>query len=349
MKIAVVEENVAMQEQERSRKLLDAYSQSSNTISAVVRRRFGSSSEFFAVQVGLGYKSMVSSGLALQGCTNDVVSFASFFKERGVAFSSHVVCSDDAVDIECTHMLGGALADILCALKMTKDAMDRSVANEKYLFFNFSGHGTQVADQDGDEEDGFDEALCPSDFDVAGVLTDDVLCGWLDSLPAHRLFAVCDCCHSGTCLDLGEFNGFFASGCRDDECAADARDGGGKTGGALTMMLLNALSGSDCSLDLLQQRIDASCTSGEFVQRPVLQCTSSNVLQGWGAAKLEGSASGGTSHLQKSGALRAVGVLKLSQKHSNGYCDVPGLDADAADAASSRSVSYTHLTLPTKA
>jgi hypothetical protein len=29
------------------------------------------------------------------------------------------------------------------------------------LFFHYSGHGTQVKDSDGDEEDGFDEALCP--------------------------------------------------------------------------------------------------------------------------------------------------------------------------------------------
>ncbi len=61
---------------------------------------------------------------------------------------------------------------------MTKDALDRSVAKEKCLFFNFSGHGTQVEDQDGDEDDGFDEALCPSDFDTAGALTDDALCKW---------------------------------------------------------------------------------------------------------------------------------------------------------------------------
>jgi hypothetical protein len=250
-----------------------------------MRRRLGISSEFFAVQVGLSYQHLAARGLSLQGCANDVVSFASFFRERGVVFSSHVVCSDEAgVDVECTKMLGGALADILSALKVTKDAMDRSVAKEKYLFFNFSGHGTQVADQDGDEEDGFDEALCPSDFEVAGTLTDDVLCCWLESLPAHRLFAVCDCCHSGTCLDLGEFDGFFASGCRDGECAADAGDGGGKTGGALSMMLLNALSGSDCSGEVLQRRIDASCKSGEFSQRPVLQCTSSSVLRGWGMA-----------------------------------------------------------------
>ena len=115
---------------------------SSKLICGFLRRRFGSGAEYFAVQVGLGYKHLASRGLALQGCTNDIVSFASFFRERGVTFSNHVVCSDEVVGIECTQMLGGALADILCALKMTKDAMDRSVAREKYLFFNFSGYAS---------------------------------------------------------------------------------------------------------------------------------------------------------------------------------------------------------------
>jgi len=129
---------------------------------------------------------------------------------------------------------------------------------------------------------------------------------------------VCDCCHSGTCLDLGEFDGVFVSGCRDDECAADARDGGGKTGGALTMMLLNALSGSDCSGEVLEQRIEASCRSGEFSQRPVLQCTSSSVLRGWGAAKEEGLVVGGGGGLQKTGALRAVGGAQPTQGDTTG-------------------------------
>jgi hypothetical protein len=287
-------------------------------ISAVLRRCFGSSTEYFAVQVGLSYKHMASRGLALQGCANDVSSFASFFREHGVSFSSHFVCSDEIVDVDCTQVLGGTLADILCALKMTKDAMDRSVAKEKYLFFNFSGHGTQIADLDGDEEDGFDEAICPSDFDISGSLTDDVLCGWLESLPVHRLFAVCDCCHSGTCLDLGEFEGFFASGCRDDEFAANARDDEGKTGGGLTMMLLNALSGSDCSFDLLQRSIDASCTCGKFFQRPILQCTSSSVLRGWGAAKEDGVVPDVVRRLQKTDVVRSASVHQRSQEVENG-------------------------------
>lgn len=48
------------------------------------------------------------------------------------------------------------------------------------LWFHYSGHGTQVTDRDGDEQDGKDEAICPLDHKM---ITDDelkqFLCGTL--------------------------------------------------------------------------------------------------------------------------------------------------------------------------
>jgi metacaspase-1 len=43
------------------------------------------------------------------------------------------------------------------------------------IFLHYSGHGTKVPDQNGDEEDGYDEALVPSDYASAGVILDDEL------------------------------------------------------------------------------------------------------------------------------------------------------------------------------
>lgn len=36
-----------------------------------------------------------------------------------------------------------------------------------------SGHGTQQADRDGDEGDEGDEAICPLDYERAGLIIDD--------------------------------------------------------------------------------------------------------------------------------------------------------------------------------
>lgn len=70
-----------------------------------------------------------------------------------------------------------------------------------YLYY--SGHGLQVTDQDGDEDDGLDEALAPFDLvagtkDWDGGITDDELDAILDRLKGRAVTLVIDACHSGT-------------------------------------------------------------------------------------------------------------------------------------------------------
>lgn len=52
--------------------------------------------------------------------------------------------------------------------------------------------------------DGFDETICPVDFERNGQIVDDELNRALVNplLPGVRLHAVVDACHSGTILDL---------------------------------------------------------------------------------------------------------------------------------------------------
>nr|XP_027106262.1 metacaspase-1-like isoform X2 [Coffea arabica] len=72
------------------------------------------------------------------------------------------------------------------------------------LVFSFSGHGTQQLDLDGDEIDGFDEAICPLDFETAGIIIDnDINKMIVEPLTQGvTLHAIIDACHSGTVLDL---------------------------------------------------------------------------------------------------------------------------------------------------
>lgn len=72
------------------------------------------------------------------------------------------------------------------------------------LFFHYSGHGSRVRDQDGDEDDGYDETIIPVDYKSAGEIVDDEL-HWVlvkPLPPGCRLTAIFDCCHSGSALDL---------------------------------------------------------------------------------------------------------------------------------------------------
>ncbi len=63
------------------------------------------------------------------------------------------------------------------------------------IFFYFSGHGSQVEDLDGDEEDGLDETLVAYDLKH---LLDDELGVLLDRLTGRLVTVVVDACHSGT-------------------------------------------------------------------------------------------------------------------------------------------------------
>ena len=65
-------------------------------------------------------------------------------------------------------------------------------------------HGVSVPDKNGDEADGFDEALVPVDYKKAGVILDDTLLEKLVCPLPKGAIMTCfiDCCHSGTMLDL---------------------------------------------------------------------------------------------------------------------------------------------------
>ncbi|XP_023745827.1 metacaspase-1 isoform X2 [Lactuca sativa] len=72
------------------------------------------------------------------------------------------------------------------------------------LIFYYSGHACKVPDEDGDEIDGYDEALCPLDYRVAGVILDDEINATIVAPLPHgvTLHSVIDTCFSGTVLDL---------------------------------------------------------------------------------------------------------------------------------------------------
>ncbi|CAK7336894.1 unnamed protein product [Dovyalis caffra] len=72
------------------------------------------------------------------------------------------------------------------------------------LVFHFSGHGSQQKDYNGDELDGYDETLCPTDFETQGMIVDDEINAVIVKPIPHgvKLHAIIDACHSGTVLDL---------------------------------------------------------------------------------------------------------------------------------------------------
>jgi hypothetical protein len=96
------------------------------------------------------------------------------------------------------------------------------------LWFHFSGHGEQVKDGSGDEADGKDEALVPIDARATrALIADDVINECLvENLPEGvTLYAVFDCCHSGTMMDLPFIYDEIGNRFRRDENVEEKGDG----------------------------------------------------------------------------------------------------------------------------
>ena len=81
----------------------------------------------------------------------------------------------------------------------------RSSCSLNWNLLYAAGHGTKIRDDDsGEEGDGYDEALCPRDFQSAGMIRDDDLFDILVKPLADgvHMVSLMDCCHSGMYWEL---------------------------------------------------------------------------------------------------------------------------------------------------
>ncbi|WVQ89284.1 hypothetical protein IAS59_003038 [Cryptococcus gattii] len=155
-----------------------------------------------ALLIGINY---IGSDAQLAGCINDVHNVQKFITERyGYQLYDIVMLTDDMNDARTMPTRD----NIIKAMKWLVDGAQRDDA----LFFHYSGHGTQREDINGDEQDGQDEAICPVDYETAGLLIDDDSKNHPTILPHEllvrplpsgcRLTAIFDSCHSATVMDL---------------------------------------------------------------------------------------------------------------------------------------------------
>ena len=118
------------------------------------------------------------------------------------------MCSDDRRPAAgCTHVDDQKDPFRLPTKDNIRMAMQWLVQGCSYgdsLVFHFSGLGAQVPDEDGDEADGYDEAICPMDSFQKGPILDDEINEAMVRPLVHgvRLHAVVDASYSATVLDL---------------------------------------------------------------------------------------------------------------------------------------------------
>lgn len=146
-----------------------------------------------AVMIGINYVGHDSGELS--GCHNDVLNMKKYIMDvHGFKEEDIVVLMDDGIHEDPT------MKNIIDAyVRIVEDSEDGDA-----VFLHYSGHGTKLEDDNGDEEDGFDEALVPLDYAEKGMIRDDDLFDILIKPLADgvSMFSLMDCCHSGTILDL---------------------------------------------------------------------------------------------------------------------------------------------------
>lgn len=171
----------------------------------------------------------------LKGCKNDAENLKDFLIAQNIIAEANITLVEEPTGEKIIQLLHGL------AVESQKGCLD-------YLFLSWSGHGSQVLDQNKDllmdrEDDGADECILPADFEKRGVLIDDDMRGLLHAFsPKTKVFFVCDSCHSGSFLDLeyhylsrtlcheehrceADFpRTMMISGCKDEQTSADVFD-----------------------------------------------------------------------------------------------------------------------------
>jgi hypothetical protein len=130
----------------------------------------------------IGINDYPGTNMDLQGCVNDANDWGETLQRRGFAVTQ-------LVDAKATK------ARMVRAIRTLID----SGRSGDSLVITYSGHGTYVPDQSGDEPDGLDEALCPHDIAKQKVLTDDEIATLFAARRTGvRILLISDSCHSGT-------------------------------------------------------------------------------------------------------------------------------------------------------
>lgn len=238
----------------------------------------------------------------LAGCRNDADDWAAALMARGFD----------------TRRLVDAAASGAAIRTGLRDLLTRATPGDAVVI-TYSGHGTWVPDDDGDEPDHRDEALCPHDIATNGPLLDDELYELFGlAAPGVRTVLISDSCHSGTLTRLNRPIGdrpgrtrflppsafltadqrrraaaasrtratgprstaLLLAGCRDDEYSYDASFGG-RANGAFTYVALSVLEslGEGATYRDWMEAIRAQLPSQDYPQTPGLQAT--RAQQGW--------------------------------------------------------------------
>ncbi|XP_071690324.1 metacaspase-4-like isoform X10 [Rutidosis leptorrhynchoides] len=142
-----------------------------------------------AVLIGCNYTGTKAE---LKGCSNDVKKMQRCLIDR-YGFSEGDIKILIDTDDSYTQPTGRNIRNALALLIKSAETGD-------VLFVHYSGHGTRLPAETGEEDDtGYDECIVPCDMNL---ITDDDIRELVDKVPKGcRITFVSDSCHSGGLID----------------------------------------------------------------------------------------------------------------------------------------------------
>ena len=144
-----------------------------------------------ALLIGINYNTDDNEGDDLNGCENDMNRLSDWIQAK---------CYFNKEDI---NRLDSEKATREAIEKGIMDLLEFAKSNpNSELWLSYSGHGSYYFSTR--ESDYQNEILCPSDYLTKGFISDDWLKReFVDKLPSNcKVFALMDCCHSGSNMDL---------------------------------------------------------------------------------------------------------------------------------------------------
>uniref|UniRef100_A0A6C0IY39 Peptidase C14 caspase domain-containing protein n=1 Tax=viral metagenome TaxID=1070528 RepID=A0A6C0IY39_9ZZZZ len=250
----------------------------------------------YALLIGINYRGQDE--IELTGCINDINNVKSFLINNcNYTDSNIIMMSDDHISPTKYNILNqlGQLVD---------KALNEDV---KEIFLAYSGHGSFVTDTDvNTESDSRDEVLVPIDWygNADKLIKDDDIYNELAKLPSLcNLFALIDCCNSGTILDLPNIckiddsnlvsfesnpeikssslncNIIKIAGCKDNQTSAETFIGF-QTQGVLTNTFLKSIKNLNynCTGEQLIKSIKSDIATNNYTQIPTLSCSATEQL-----------------------------------------------------------------------
>jgi len=244
-----------------------------------------------ALLIGINY--IEDSNNKLNGCINDIINIENKLRITNPECIEYRKLSDNQTNL----LLKPTRKNIIDGINWLVNGLKSGES----VFFHYSGHGGLTLDISKDEKSGFDSCIYPICNGKIEMITDDELKTILvNKIPTGcKCFAVLDCCHSGSALDLrymfsapeyGKIivsqddkypktlgSVIFLSGCQDNQTSADTVDIKNMPSGALTNALLEVWEkyGVNIKFKYLLWDIRTSLKNSSYEQIPQLSCSNS--------------------------------------------------------------------------